>query len=139
VILAVAFALSLPFLVHEAVLTTAGPGVARAAAGLALLAPLSGLFAFMSAPTTTTTAWCAQALTFCLALELALRSLYTIPVLGAGPLAYPLTAVAFFASVVPMALGLFQTLAAVYAREAREVDVHRPSEPSRSNEIVASD
>ena len=38
---------------------------------------------------------------------------------GAGPLAYVLTAVAFFASVVPIALGLFQTFAAIYARAGR--------------------
>ena len=59
---------------------------------------------------------------------------------GAGPLAYPLTAAAFFASVVPIALGLFQTFAAIYAREARKVDVHRPSEPETPpSEAAASD
>jgi hypothetical protein len=129
VILGAAFVLSLPFFVHEIALTTEGPAVARVAAALALLGPLSGLFAFMAAPTTSMTALCAQALTALLALEIGLRQVYAPEAPGAGPVAYALTAVAFFASVVPIALGLFQTLAAIYAREAREVDVHRPSEP----------
>ena len=52
------------------------------------------------------------------------RQLYAPHLSGAGPIAYTLTAVAFFTAVVPMALGLFQTLAAVYAPEARMIDVH---------------
>jgi hypothetical protein len=140
VLLAAAFVLSLPFLVHEAIMTTHGPLVARVGAGLALVGPLSGLFAFMSSPTTSMTALCAQALTALLALELGLREVYATRPAGSGPLAYALTAAAFFASVVPMALGLFQTFAAIYAREARQVDVHRPSEPqSLPNETVTSD
>jgi len=129
VLLGGAFVLALPFLVHEAILTTQGAPIARIAAGLALVGPLSALFAFMSSPTTSMTALCAQSLTALLALELGLRQFYAPRPVGAGPLAFALTGVAFFASVVPMALGLFQTLAAIYAREARQVDVHRPSEP----------
>jgi hypothetical protein len=135
-----AFVLSLPFLVHEALQVTQGPPIARVGAALALIAPLSGLFAFMASPTTSMTALCAEALTAVLAIELGLRELYVPRAPGAGPLAYALTAVAFFAAVVPIALGLFQTLAAVYAREARKVDVHRPSEPeSPPSEATTSD
>jgi hypothetical protein len=126
-ILGAAFVVALPFLIHEAALTARGPDIARVAAVLALVGPLSGLFAFMAAPMTSMTALCAQALTALLALEIGLRQVYAPPAPGAGPLAYVLTAIAFFASVVPIALGLFQTLAAIYAREARLVDVHRPS------------
>jgi len=129
-LLGVAFALAVPFLIHEIIATTHGPGIARVGAALGLIGAVSGLFAFMSAPTTATTAWCAQALTALLALDLGLRQLYMPALSGAGPMAYALTAVAFFTSVVPIALGLFQTLAAIYAPEARLVDVHRPSQPS---------
>jgi len=128
-LLGVAFALALPFLVREGWVMTEGEGIARVGAALALAGALSGLFAFMASPTTATTAWCAQALTALVALDLGLRQLYAPPLSGAGPIAYPLTAVAFFTSVVPIALGLFQTLAAVYAAEARLVDIHRPSQP----------
>jgi hypothetical protein len=141
VLLGAAFVLSLPFLVHEAILTTEGPLLARVAAGLALLVPISGLFAFMSSPPTSMTVLCAEALTAVLAIELGLRQLYMPRLAGAGPLAYVLTGLAFFASVVPIALGLFQTFAAIYAREARKVDLHRPSsEPEAPpSEIATSD
>lgn len=126
VLLAVAFAMATPFLIAEALVITAhGQSIARLGAALAVTGALSGLLAFTSAPTTRVSAWCAEALTALLALELGLRALY-LPS-PAGPLAYPLTAVAFFAAVVPMALGVFQTLACRYACEARLVDVHRPS------------
>ena len=82
----------------------------------------------------------AQALTALVSLELGLRQFYAPRLAGAGQLAYPLTALAFFASVVPIALGLFQTFAAIYAREARKVDVHRPSEPEAPpSEAATSD
>jgi hypothetical protein len=140
VLLGAAFVLALPFLVHEAYMTTQGPLVARVGAGLALLGALSALFAFMPSPTTSMTVLCAQALTALIALDLGLRHVYAPRPADAGPVAYPLMAVAYFASVVPIALGLFQTFAALYAREARKVDVHRPSEPSSpSSEAAASD
>jgi hypothetical protein len=137
-LLAVAYVLTIPFLIHAGMATTQGPGLARVGGALALTGALSGLFAFMSAPTTTTTAWCAQALTALVALDIGLRQLYAPALAGAGSIAYVLTAVAFFASVVPVALGLFQTLAAVYAPEARLVDVHRVSQP-HEEAPVASD
>jgi len=133
-LLTVAFVLALPFLVQEGILSVNGPVIARAGAALALLAALSGLFAFMSAPTTAMTAWCAQVLTALVALDIGLRQFYAPLSRNAGPLAYALTGVAFFASVVPIALGLFQTLSVLYAREARLVDVHRPSEPQSESE-----
>jgi hypothetical protein len=138
-LLGVAYALAAPFLIHECIAMTHGPLIAQVGAALALAGALSGLFAFMSAPTTATTAWCAQALTALLALELGLRQLYAPRLSGAGPLAYALTAVAFFTAVVPMALGLFQTLAAVYASEARLVDVHRPSQPNEESQAPSAD
>jgi hypothetical protein len=140
VLLAAAFVLALPFLIHEAIMTTQGPLLERVGAGLALLGALSASFAFMPSPTTSMTVLCAQSLTVLVSLEFGLRQFYAPRPAGAGPLAYPLTAVAFFASVVPIALGLFQTFAAVYAREARKVDVHRPSEPQAPpSEATTSD
>jgi hypothetical protein len=128
VLLGGAFVLALPFLVHEAFLTTQGPSIARVAAGLALLGTLSALFAFMSSPTTSMTALCAESLTDLLALGSA-SAFYAPRPMGAGPLAYASHGCRFLRVGRPMALGLFQTLAAIYAREARQVDVHRPSEP----------
>jgi hypothetical protein len=138
VLLLVAFALSAPFLLQECmVVVSESPGVARLGAALALAAVSSGLFAFASAPTTTFTSWCAQALIAVCAADLVLREFYAPPAQGAGPLAFTLTGLAFFASIVPMTLGLFQSLAAAYAPEARLVDVHQareePSNPGSSD------
>jgi hypothetical protein len=128
-LLAIAFVLSLPFVGSSVLIAFNGPTMAKLGAGLAVTGALFGLVAFMSAPTTAVSAWCAQLLTALIAADIGLRQLYAPRSPGAGNFAYVLTAVAFFASVVPIALGLFQTWAAVYAREARLVDVHRPSEP----------
>lgn len=128
-LLAVAFVLSLPFLASSLDVVVEGPTMAKVGAGLAITGALLGLIAFMSAPTTLVSAWCAQVLTALIAADIGLRQLYAPHPAGAGDLIYVLTGVAFFASVVPIALGLFQTWAAVYAREARLIDVHRPSAP----------
>jgi hypothetical protein len=106
-----------------------GPPMAKLGAGLAITGALLGLVAFMSAPTTLVGAWCAQLLTALIAADIGLRQVYAPHTAGSGHWAYALTGVAFFACVVPIALGLFQTWAAAYAREARLVDVHRPSAP----------
>jgi hypothetical protein len=128
-LLALAFVLALPFLASSVLVGVDGPVMAKVGAGLAITGTLLGLVAFMSAPATLISAWCAQVLTALIAADIGLRQLYASRGPGAGDLMYVLTAVAFFASVVPIALGLFQTWAAVYAREARLVDVHRPSAP----------
>jgi hypothetical protein len=128
-LLAVAFVLALPFLASSALIAFEGPVMAKVGAGLAITGALLGLVAFMSAPTTLVSAWCAQVLTALIAADIGLRQLYAPRAPGSGILTYVLTGVAFFASVVPIALGLFQTWAAAYAREARLVDVHRPSAP----------
>jgi len=128
-LLAVAFVLALPFLTSSLHVTLDGPVMAKVGSGLAIAGALLGLIAFMSAPTTLVSAWCAQVLTALIAADIALRQVYAPRTAGAGGLTYVLTGVAFFASVVPIALGLFQTWAAVYAREARLIDVHRPSAP----------
>ncbi|HKQ68722.1 MAG TPA: hypothetical protein VJT73_05250 [Polyangiaceae bacterium] len=139
VLLALAFAVALPFLVEKSFLLTTGPVMSRVGAGLAAAGALSGLLAFMSAPTTAVTMWCAEALTALVAVDVGLRQFYQAAPAGAGPLAYPLVALAFFAAVVPIALGLFQLLAAIYAREARLVDVHRPSQPEPAEEPAPSE
>jgi len=128
-LLAIAFVLAVPFLASSVKVALEGPAMAKVGAGLAIMGALLGLIAFMSAPTTFVGGWCAQALTALIAADIGLRQLYAARPLGAGDLTYVLTGVAFFASVVPIALGLFQTWAAIYAREARLVDVHRPSAP----------
>jgi hypothetical protein len=136
-ILAIAFVLSVPFLASSIRVAIDGPTMAKVGAGLAVAGALLGLIAFMSAPTTLVSAWCAQILTTLSAADIALREVYAPRPAHAGHLAYVLTGVAFFAAVVPIALGLFQTWAAVYAREARLVDVHRPSEPDPPPPSVA--
>jgi hypothetical protein len=136
-LLAVAFVLALPFLASSMLIALDGPTMARVGAGLAITGALLGIIAFMSAPTTLVSAWCAQVLTALIAADIGLRQLYAPRPPGSGDLVYVLTGVAFFASVVPIALGLFQTWAAVYAREARLVDVHRPSAPDPPPASVA--
>jgi hypothetical protein len=128
-LLGIAFVLALPFLASSVHVVLDGPTMAKVGAGLAITGALLGLIAFMSAPTTLIGAWCAQVLTALIAADIGLRQLYAPRPSGSGTLTYVLTGVAFFAAVVPIALGLFQTWAAVYAREARLVDVHRPSAP----------
>jgi hypothetical protein len=128
-LLAIAFVLALPFLASSVLVAINGPTMAKVGAGLAITGALLGLVAFMSAPTTLVSAWCALVLTALIAADIGLRQLYAPMPAAAGRLVFVLTGVAFFASVVPIALGLFQTWAAVYAREARLVDVHRPSAP----------
>ena len=138
-LLAVAYALALPFLIGElSVSLEAASVLARIGAGLSLCAVLSGSFAFMEAPTTSTTAWCAEVLTGVVALELGLREAYAAHPAGAGPFAYSLTALAFVASVSPIALGLFQVLAAVHGPEARLVNVHQ-APPAENAEASVSD
>jgi len=136
-LLAVAFVLALPFLASSMLIALDGPTMARVGAGLAITGALLGIIAFMSAPTTLVSAWCAQVLTALIAADIGLRQLYAPRPPGSGDLVYVLTGVTFFASVVPIALGLFQTWAAVYAREARLVDVHRPSAPDPPPASVA--
>jgi hypothetical protein len=128
-LLAIAFVLALPFFASSVMVAVEGPVMATLGASLAVIGALLGLVAFMSAPTTLVSAWCAQLLTVLVSADICLRQVYAKAPLGTGAFAYVLTGVAFFASVVPIALGLFQTWAAVYAREARLVDVHRPSAP----------
>jgi hypothetical protein len=136
-LLAVAFILALPFLASAVMVAIDGPAMAKLGAGLAITGALLGLVAFMSAPTTLVGAWCAQLLTALIAADIGLRQAYAPPAPGSGEWAYALTGVAFFASVVPIALGLFQTWAAAYAREARLVDVHRPSAPETAPPSVS--
>jgi hypothetical protein len=128
-LLAIAFVLALPFFASSAMFAIEGPVMAKVGAGLAVTGAMLGLVAFMSAPTTLMSAWCAQLLTALITADICLRQVYAPVPAGGGQYAYLLTGVAFFASVVPIGLGLFQTWAAVYAREARLVDVHRPSAP----------
>jgi hypothetical protein len=126
-LLALAFVLALPFLASAVIVAIDGAPMAKLGAGLAITGSLLGLIAFMSAPTTLVSAWCAQVLTALIAADIALREFYAPRAPESGHFTYVLTSVAFFASVVPIALGLFQTWAAAYAREARLVDIHQPS------------
>jgi len=118
-LLAVAFVLALPFLASSMLIALDGPTMARVGAGLAITGALLGIIAFMSAPTTLVSAWCAQVLTALIAADIGLRQLYAPRPPGSGDLVYVLTGVA------------------VYAREARLVDVHRPSAPDPPPASVA--
>ena len=130
-LLAGAFLLSVPFLAQETVFALDSTSrLGQLGAALTILAMLSSLVALLGAPTTAATAWCAELLTVMSALDLGLRQLSAPHVAGMGPYAHALTALAFVASASPVALGLFQVLAAVHTADARRVDVHRPSAPS---------
>ncbi|HEY3595425.1 MAG TPA: hypothetical protein VGL13_16170 [Polyangiaceae bacterium] len=119
VLLAIALLASLPFLVNEVLVLFGGPFMMRLGATIALTAVLSALGAVASTPTNTVSAWAAQALVAAAALEIGLRDAYLPSPPHAGPFAYTVTGASFFAALVPMALGLFQVLASIYAPRAR--------------------
>jgi hypothetical protein len=123
---------ALPFVILEGAAVARGPMVASVGAALVLTGLLSSLGALRSTPTNAVAGWCAQSVIGLAALDIGLRELYLAAPPSIGTFAYAITAVAFFASVVPMALGLFQVLAAVYAPEARiaaERHTSAPEEP----------
>jgi hypothetical protein len=128
VLLGLAIACSVPFAMHALHTALWSTELAeRTGALLAIGAIVSGLFGFFGAATPRLTAWWAELLTVCVAADVGLRELYAAPPPLAGPLPHLLTAVGFVAAASPLAVGLFQALAALYARDARRVDVHRPA------------
>ncbi|HEU4405242.1 MAG TPA: hypothetical protein VFS43_08125 [Polyangiaceae bacterium] len=122
-LLALAFLLALPFIVHAVSLTELGPPWVRLSSASSLLAVAASLVGFMGAGTTALASAWALAMLAVLPLDLALR-----PVAMGGPLAAPwLVGVAVWALACGLsALGLFQMLASLLAKYAREVDVMRP-------------
>jgi len=125
VLLAIAFALALPFLVGQAqkVVEASTPAL-QIGPAIAITVVLVTIVAFLGAPTTSTTVFCAVLLGVSIALDIALRRA-DVPE-GGGPWAHMLTAAAFVACTSPVAMGLFQLLAAIYAPDARLVDVRQP-------------
>lgn len=119
VLLGIALVTAVPFLLSAVLMLFGGTLVAKVGAGLAITGVLCALGALASTPTITVSAWAAQALVAIAALDVGLRDLYLPAPAQAGPFAYTLTSVTFFAAVVPMGLGLFQILASVYAPKAR--------------------
>lgn len=129
VILAVAFAVALPFLVQQGMVVAGSDALlGRVGSTVAICAVLCSLFAFLDAPTTSAIAWWGGLVTGAIAFDVGLRQFYVGPGAPGGVVAHVLTAAAFITSVSPMALGLFQILAAVYAKDARRIDVHQASE-----------
>jgi hypothetical protein len=137
VLVAVAFLACLPFTVSEVLTLLGGPIVMRLGAGLALTAMLSALLALSSTPTITVSAWAAQTLVAVAALDIGLRDAYLPAPAHAGAFAYSVTAVAFFAAVVPMALGLFQALASIYAPRARIAAATRMRAPDDTPPVTS--
>jgi hypothetical protein len=131
VLLAIAFALALPFLVRQGVLVVQAESlVAQIGPGAAIAIVLVIVFAFLGTPTTAATVYCTALLGVGIALDVCLRQAYEPPPAASGPLSHVLTAAALVACTSPIAVGLFQLLAAIYAPEARLVDVrqHRPED-----------
>jgi hypothetical protein len=140
VLLAVAFALSLPFLFQQAALFVQADNlVAQIGSGATIAVILLTVVAFLGAPTTAITAFCAVLLGISVALDIGLRQTYVPPPLGSGPLSHALTAAAFVACTSPIAMGLFQLLAAIYARDARLVDVRQPPQEDEAPPSQPSD
>jgi hypothetical protein len=129
VLLGIALVTAIPFLLSAVLALVTGPIIARLGAGLAVTAVLCALAALASTPTITVSAWAAQGLVAIAALDVGLRDAYLPAPAHAGPFAYALTGVTFFAAVVPMALGLFQILASVYAPMARLAAASGPGTP----------
>jgi hypothetical protein len=137
ILVAVSFLAALPFAVSEVLTLLAGPIVMRLGAGIALTAVLSALCALASTPTITVSAWAAQSLVAVAALDIGLRDTYLPAPAHGGVFAYAVTAVAFFAAVVPMALGLFQALASIYAPRARIAAAVRMRAPEETPPVAS--
>jgi hypothetical protein len=121
-LLALAFLLALPFVVHAVSLTELGPPLVRLSSATSLLAVAASLIGFMGAGTTALASAWALALLTVLPLDLALRPFAT----GRPVEAAWLIGVGVWALACGLAaLGLFQTLASLLAKRAREVDVMR--------------
>ncbi len=129
-LLLLAYLASLPFVVSEALdVVQGGQLVQQFGASVTLVFVLSGLFAFWGTPPVSVMAWIAPSLTVVMALDVVLVGLQT-PALaaaaGMGALAFELTALTLIACASIASLGLFQILAAMYARDARRINVHPP-------------
>ncbi len=126
VVLAAALLSSLPYAAHLASrLSTDAPFAALAGSSVGLVGMLSAAFALLAAPAPRAAAIGVQGLTLVIGGDLALRH-FAVPA-GSGPglAADLLTAIAFALTAAPIALGLFQALAAAWAPDARKVDVRR--------------
>ncbi len=122
-LLALACLLALPFVVHAVSLTELGPPLVRASSAASLLAVAASLVGFMGAGTTALASAWAFAVLLILPTDLGLRLLAVGQPWGVSWLA----GVASWALACGLAaLGLFQVLASVLARRARDVDVMRP-------------
>jgi hypothetical protein len=119
VLLALSLLTALPFAINAVFAIMAGPVLASLGAGLALTAVVCALGALAATPSINVSAWSAQSLVALAALDIGLRDAYLAPPPQAGPLAFALTGVGFLAALMPVALGLFQVLAWIYAPKAR--------------------
>ena len=135
VILAIALALALPFVVHEAVLIAGAEMMSvRIAAGVAIAAVALGAFGFTGSETAGAGGYIAALAVASIGATIAVPVLAVLLEPGEGglpgvaevsALAWPMASVvAFWAATVLGALGAFQLLAAKLWDAARMVDVH---------------
>jgi hypothetical protein len=143
VLLAVALALALPFLVYVGLQMRGEFGLGHVASIVALVAFLVSLSGFMGAETTGAGAFLAPVAVVSFTVELALRALVPLRVwdVAANRISIPMRsigyiiedgafAVAFASASALAALGVFQILASRFAADARRIDIHsRPTEP----------
>ena len=124
VILAVALALALPFVILEAILVADGsaPVIARAGAALSVALVALSLFGFMGQGTTGWAALWATLVLGGLPIPVGLRH-FTLADAATGYLTYPATAVGLVCAGIVASLGLFQLLAAAFAPEARRLSL----------------
>lgn len=134
VILAVALALALPFVVVEGLLVvdSSAPVIARGGAALSVALVALSLFGFMGQGTTGWAALWAALVLGGLPIPVGLRH-FTLADDATGYLTYPATAVGLVCAGIVASLGLFQLLAAAFAPEARRLSlVSSPSNLSGS-------
>jgi len=132
VFLAVALAVSLPFVIHTALSLSSGFGVAQVGSIVAILAILSSLTGFMGAETIGAGPFLAYGTVIVFALELSLHALFGphAPQSLAGIIDVLAAASAFGGASVLAGLGLFQIAAWRFAADAaRRINIH-----SRRNE-----
>lgn len=131
-VLALALAATVPFLVAETDLLADGaaPTITRAGAALDILAVACSLFGFMGQDTTgASSLWAAVVLTV-LSGNIALRELTPLASPDAGTLSYALTSVGTLCAATLASFGIYQLLAAALAGDARRASDKTRAESS---------
>lgn len=140
-LLGIAFAVSLPFLVHTVVrIVVLGLGLEQIGAIAVVVAMAASLLGFMGSETTGAGALLATAVIGTLTIELALRAAFALEGVSLqGIVGVLCAAVAFATTSAVTSIGLFQVLAWRLAADARRIDIHTPPKERRRRAPSSAD